>query len=82
MADIIFWLSFGCSFNHVFLTLFPFDQFLDQFLDQLRIHNYNPIDILSMIYFGDHHGIFIAKILHLILLVNNRQNGNNSIGIF
>jgi hypothetical protein len=73
-----FWLSFGCSLNHVFLTFFPFDQFLDR----LKIHNYNPIDILSMIYFGDHHGRFIAKILHLILLVNNRQNGSNSLGIF
>jgi hypothetical protein len=57
MAYILFWFSFGYSFNHVLLTLFP----SDQLLDQLKIHNYNPIDRISMIYFGDHHGNLLLK---------------------
>jgi hypothetical protein len=39
-------------------------------------HNYIPIDKLSMICFNDYHSRLITKILHLILLLNNRQNGN------
>jgi hypothetical protein len=78
MAYILFWLSFGCSFNHVLLTLFPFDQLLDQ----LRILNYTPIDRISMICFTYHHGKLITKIFHFIFLVDNGQNNNNSIGIF
>jgi hypothetical protein len=77
MAFILFWFPFGCYFNHVFLTLFPYDQFLDQ----LKIHNYSPIDKLSMIYSENHHGRFIDKILHLIFLVNNGRNCKNSISI-
>jgi hypothetical protein len=77
MIYIFFWLSFSCSFNQVFWTLFPYDQFLDQ----LITHNYSPIDKFSMICFRDHHDIFIAKILHLIFLVDNGQNCNNYIDI-
>jgi hypothetical protein len=71
MAYILFWFLFGCSFNHIFSTLLP----SNQFLDQLRMHDYNPINRLSMICFKDHHSTLITKILHLILLVNNWQNG-------
>ncbi len=78
MTYIFFWLSFGYSFHHIFLTLLPFDQFFDQ----LKIHNGNPINRLSMICLWNHHNKFITKILHLILLVNNWQNGNNSMSIF
>jgi hypothetical protein len=70
MAYILFWFSFGCSFNHVFLTFFA----SNQFLDQLKEHNCSLIDKLSMIYFRNHHSKLIAKILHLILL---RDNGNS-----
>jgi hypothetical protein len=62
-----FWFSFGYSFNHIFLTLLP----SNQFLNQLTIHDYSLINKLSMICFGDHHSKLIAKILHLILLINN-----------
>jgi hypothetical protein len=44
-------------------------------------HDYNPIQRLSMICCRYHHGRLMVKILHLILLVNNWQNGNNSINI-
>jgi hypothetical protein len=37
---------FGCSFNHILLILFP----SNQLFDQLKIHNGNPINRLSMIY--------------------------------
>jgi hypothetical protein len=77
MAYIFFWLSFSCSFNHVLLTLFLFDELFDQ----LRMHNCSPIDKFSIIHFGDHHGKFIAKILHLIFLIDNGQNCSNSIDI-
>jgi len=68
-------LSFSCSFNHVVLTLFP----SNQLFNQLKIHNCSLINRFSMIYFGDHHGRFIAKILHLIVLIDNGQNCNSSI---
>jgi hypothetical protein len=58
--------GFFCSLNHVFWTLFPFHQFVNQ----LKIHNYSPIDKFSMIYYGDHYGKHIIKILHLIFLVD------------
>jgi hypothetical protein len=77
MTHILFLFSFGYSLNHICLTLFPFEQLLNQ----LKKHNGNPIDKLSMIYFGDHHNKLIIKILHLILLVNNGQDGNYPIGI-
>ncbi len=77
MTDILFLFSFGYSFNHIFLTLSPFDQLLDQ----LKKHNGNPIDKLSMIYSKDHHNKLIIKILHLILLVNSGQDGNYPIGV-
>ncbi len=77
MAYIIFWLSFSCSLNHVVVTLFP----SNQLFDRLRIHNWSLIDKFSMIYFGDHHGRFIAKILHLIVLIDNGNNCNNYIDI-
>jgi hypothetical protein len=77
MAYILFGLPLGCALNHVLLALFPFDQLFDQ----LIIHNCSPIDKFSMICFGDHHGRFIAKILHLIFKINNGQNCNNSIDI-
>jgi hypothetical protein len=44
-------------------------------------HDYNPIQRLSMICCRYHHGRLMVKILHLILLVNNLQNGNNSISM-
>jgi hypothetical protein len=75
MAYILCWHSFGYSLNHVLLTLFP----SNQLFDQLRIHNCCPIEKFSMICFRDHHGRFIAKILHLIFLIDNGQNYNNSI---
>jgi hypothetical protein len=78
MTHIFFWLSFGCSLNHIFLTLFP----SDQLLDQLKKHNCSPIDRLSMICSKDHHNKFITKILYLILLVDNGQDGSYPIGIF
>jgi hypothetical protein len=34
-----------------------------------------------MICFGDHHGIFVVKVLHLIFLINNGQNCYNPIDI-
>jgi hypothetical protein len=37
----------------------------------LKIHDCNPINRLSMIYSKDHHNKLVAKILHLILLINN-----------
>jgi hypothetical protein len=77
MAYILFWFSFGYSLNHIFLTLVP----SDQFFDQLRIHDCSPINRLSMIYSKDHHNGFITRILHLILLINNWQSGNNSISL-
>jgi len=72
-----FGFFFCCSFNHVFLTLFPFDQSFNQ----LRIYNCSPIDRFSMICSGNHHGRFIANILHLIFLVDNGKNCNNSTSI-
>ncbi len=78
MTHIFFWFSFGCSFDHIFLTLFPFDHLLDQ----LRKHNCSPIDKLSMICFLNHHNRLIIKILYLIILINNGQDGNYLIGIF
>jgi len=78
MAYIFYWFSFGYSLDHFFLTFFPFDQFLDQ----LIIHNCSPINRLSMTCSKDHHGRVITKILHLIFLINNGQNYNNSIDIF
>jgi hypothetical protein len=48
---------------------------------QMRIHDCNPINKLSMIYSRNHQSKFIVKILHLILLVSNWQNGRNSINI-
>jgi len=77
MTYIFLKFSFGCSLNHIFLTFF----WSDQFFDQLKIHDYNPIHKLSMICCRYHHGRLMVKILHLILLVNNWQNGNNSINI-
>jgi hypothetical protein len=77
MAYTFFGFSFGSSINHIFLTLVP----SNQFLDQLKIHDYNPINKLSMICSRDHHNKLIVKILHLILLVNNCQNGDNYINI-
>jgi hypothetical protein len=77
MAYILFWFSFGCSPNHIFLTLVA----SNQFLNQLRIHDYSPINRLSMICSRDRHSRLIAKILHLILLVNNWHNGSKSISI-
>jgi len=62
---------------HVFFTIFPSNQLLDQF----KKHNYSPIDKLSMICSRYHHNRFITKILHFILLVNNRQDGSYPIGI-
>jgi hypothetical protein len=52
-----------------------------QLIDQLRIHNCNPIDRFLIIYFGDHHCKFITKILHVIFLIDNGSNYNNSIDI-
>jgi len=77
MAYIFFWLSFGYSFNHVILTLIP----SDQLFNQLRLYNCNLIDKFSMICFRDHHSKFVAKILHLIFLINNGQNCSNFIDI-
>jgi hypothetical protein len=77
MAYILLGLSLSSSLNHVILTLFPFDQLFDQ----LRIHDYDPIDKFSMIYFGDHHGRFVFKVLHLIFLIDNEQNCSNPIDI-
>ncbi len=77
MVYIIFWFSFCYSFDHGFLSLFPFDQLLDQ----LKIHNCNLISKFSMIWFGDHHGGFIYKILHFIFLIDNGQNCKKNINI-
>ncbi len=60
-----------------FLTLFPFDHLFDQ----LGIHNCSPIDKFSTICFRNHHSRFVAKILHLIFLIDNGQNCSNSIDI-
>jgi hypothetical protein len=51
-----FWISFGCSLNHILKTLVP----SDQFLDQLKIRDYNPINRLSVIYYRDHHSRLIV----------------------
>ncbi len=77
MTYILPGLFFYSSFNHVLLTFVPFNQLFDQ----LRIHDYNPIHRFSMIYFGDHHGKFVAKVLHLIFLIDNGQNRSNPINI-
>ncbi len=77
MAYILFWFSLSCSLNNVLLTLFP----SDKLFHQLRLHNNSPIDKFFTICFGSHHGKFIAKILHLIFLIDNGQNSNNSIDI-
>jgi hypothetical protein len=77
MAYIFFLFSFGCSLNHIFLTLFP----SNQFLDQLKMHDCNLINKLFVICSGHHHSRLIAKIMHLFLLVNNQQNGSNYINI-
>jgi hypothetical protein len=66
---VIFWL-FLQSF---FWTFFP----CDQFLDQLIIHNCSPIDRLSMIYSGYHHGKLTAKTLHLVFLIYIKKNSSN-----
>jgi hypothetical protein len=58
---------FGYSLTCIFLTLLP----SDQFFNQLKIHDYNPINRISMICYGNYHSRFIIKILHLILLVFN-----------
>jgi hypothetical protein len=52
-----FWVLFGCSLNHIFLTLLP----SNQFFDQLKIHDYIPINKLSMTCFGDHHNNLLLK---------------------
>jgi len=39
------------------------------------------MDDLEEDYTIDHHGIFVAKILHLIFLINNGQNCSNYIHI-
>ncbi len=72
-----FLVIFGCSLNHVSLTLFP----SDQLFDQSRIRNCSPIDNFSTICFRDHHNIFVARILHLVFLIDNGQNCSNSIDI-
>jgi hypothetical protein len=74
MAYIFFGLFLNYSLNHVLLTLFP----SNQLFDQLKIHNCSPIDRFSMICFGDHHGRYIAKILHIIFFIDNGQNCSNS----
>jgi hypothetical protein len=77
MAYIFFWFSFGYSLYHIFLTLLP----SNQFLDQLKIHDRSPTNKLSLIYSGNHHNRLIVKILNHILLINNWQNVNNYINI-
>jgi hypothetical protein len=34
-----------------------------------------------MIYFGNHHGRFVAEVLYIIFLINNGHNCNNPIDI-